>query len=166
MLITHTYTYIVNKYFYTFQFKNNISFFCTHTVNIVQFKILNRKYSFSIQFHPSESNWIQLNLIEFGLNPIKSNCKKVFVFKICIRISIHFNPFSFTRVIINYQFNKEQAAPRISTSYIGTKHLFISSAIIFRSIKIKIKYHIKGTGMERRLNLQCAEYSGIVQESL
>ena len=30
-------------------------------MNIVQFKILNRKCSFLIQLHPIESNWIQLN---------------------------------------------------------------------------------------------------------
>ena len=48
-----------------------------HTiVNTVQFKTLNRKYSFSIQLHPIESNWIQLN-------PIKSQ-KKYSLFKIRI----------------------------------------------------------------------------------
>ena len=45
-------------------------------VNTVQFKILNRKYRFSIQLHVIESNWIQLNL------------KKIF--KIRIRIEKEF----------------------------------------------------------------------------
>ena len=52
-----------------------------HIVNTVQFKIFNRKYSFSIQ-----------------LNPIKSK-KKYSLFKKYAfgykKISIHFNPFSF-----------------------------------------------------------------------
>jgi len=34
-------------------------------VNTVQFKILNKKCSFSIQLHLIESNWIQLNPIKF-----------------------------------------------------------------------------------------------------
>jgi len=61
-------------------------------VNTVQFKILNRKCSFSIQLHPipTESNSIQLN-------PIKSK-KKLSLFKIRIRIekNFNFNSFSFT----------------------------------------------------------------------
>ena len=58
---------------------------CTHIVNTIQFKNLNRKCSFSIQLHPIESNWIQLN-------PIKSK-KKYSLFKIRIRIEKNFNPF-------------------------------------------------------------------------
>jgi len=33
-------------------------------MNTVQFKILSRKCSFSIQLHPIEYNWIQLNPIK------------------------------------------------------------------------------------------------------
>jgi len=46
-----------------FNLKIILAFFVhnTHIVNIVQFKILNRKCSISIQLHPNSSNWIQLN---------------------------------------------------------------------------------------------------------
>ena len=57
-----------------------------HIVNTVQFKILNRKCSFSnyIQLHPIESNWIELN-------PIKSK-KSIRYLKYAFgqkKISIH-----------------------------------------------------------------------------
>jgi len=61
----HFYSFIVIAWsisLYAFKFKNNISFFCA--LWILQFKILNRKCSFSIQLHPIESNWIQLNPIK------------------------------------------------------------------------------------------------------